>query len=481
MATILDEFSRKSRAKTLALPTADPEIQSRLRALGEPVIVFAEDRAQRRDRLRDKLIALEDARAAATDADGDTALPDASPPAAAADADEKENEDFYTEGAAALAAARRQIARYSVPRARRRLDVLRRESKIPLKSHVALRNEVRGKLRSVELFGSQISGDRPISVTRFAPDGQTVATGNWGGSVRLLDVPSMKVVKTWKGHADRVGGVGWHPGATLEGSGDGAGRVDLVTGGGEGDVKLWSLDSDDPLAVMKGHSGRVCRTEFHPSGRYVASASYDTTWRLWDVATQQELLLQEGHAKEVYCLAYNVDGSLLVSGGLDGFGRVWDLRSGRTIWLLSGHLKEIYGVDWSAEGHRILTGAGDGLSICWDVRMVREIAKIPTHAKGVTDLRWYKGFDHPLMHADANGGGDGRGERPRKSGTFTVSCGFDKNVQLYSTGDWSPARMLTGHTGNVLSCDVSNDGKWIVSGSYDRTVKLWARDDLSPV
>ena len=65
---------------------------------------------------------------------------------------------------------------------------------------------------------------------------------------------------------------------------------------------------------MRGHEGRVCRVAFHPSGRYVASASFDTTWRLWDVATHSELLMQEGHSKEVYSVEFQDDGSLVASG-----------------------------------------------------------------------------------------------------------------------------------------------------------------------
>lgn len=65
---------------------------------------------------------------------------------------------------------------------------------------------------------------------------------------------------------------------------------------------------------MRGHQDRVCRVAFHPSGDYVASASFDSSWRLWDVRTTQELLLQEGHSKEVYAIDIQNDGSLLASG-----------------------------------------------------------------------------------------------------------------------------------------------------------------------
>ena len=72
--------------------------------------------------------------------------------------------------------------------------------------------------------------------------------------------------------------------------------------------------SDSPIAVLKGHQNRVCRVAFHPSGQYVGSTSFDTTWRLWDVNTCKELLLQEGHSKEVYSIDFQNDGSLVASG-----------------------------------------------------------------------------------------------------------------------------------------------------------------------
>jgi len=49
---------------------------------------------------------------------------------------------------------------------------------------------------------------------------------------------------------------------------------------------------------------------FHPGGDYVATASFDRTWRLWSVETGDELLCQEGHSRAVYDLSFHPDGSL---------------------------------------------------------------------------------------------------------------------------------------------------------------------------
>ena len=80
---------------------------------------------------------------------------------------------------------------------------------------------------------------------------------------------------------------------------------------------LTSTRSDSPLQTLSGHSARVCRIGFHPSGKYIGSASYDGTWRLWDTERGgEELLLQEGHSKEVYAIEFQEDGALVCTGSV---------------------------------------------------------------------------------------------------------------------------------------------------------------------
>ncbi len=101
---------------------------------------------------------------------------------------------------------------------------------------------------------------------------------------------------------------------------------------------------------------------------------------------------------------------------------------------------------------------------------------IGAHTSAVSDLRWFKGLDDPLEGIPP--GEDEKGAQlPKNSGTFLVSAGFDHKVNIFSADDWGLVQSLTGHTGPVASVDVSRDGRWIVSGGHDRTVKLWGRND----
>ncbi|KAJ5122821.1 uncharacterized protein N7443_002920 [Penicillium atrosanguineum] len=469
------QFDRKRRAAATVVPTDDTRVRMRLRELGEPITLFGEGLADRRDRLRELLTDL-----AEIQREGDVEMEEAE-----GEEGGEQQEEFYTEGSDELLEARKAIAHFSLPRAKARVARLKEESTIPLRTHVKHRKAIKEKLQSFDLYGSQIAGDRPVSICRFSPDGKTIAAGNWSGGIKLLSVPNLEEKANLKGHTDRIGGLSWLPGATLPSSNVSPSTVNLMSGGGEGNINLWALDSDKPLATLSGHSGRVCRTEFHPSGRYAASASFDTTWRLWDVETTAELQLQEGHSREVYAVSFNNDGSLLASGGFDSIGRIWDLRTGRTVMILEGHIREIYGMDWGADGYRVLSGSGDGWVKCWDLRQVRNMGGIGAHKSVVSDLRWYKGAEADSYLPSADGQMDidgatpapteasGSSVQPKKSGTFFVSSGFDKNVNIFSADDWSLVKTLSGHAGNVLSTDVSNDAQWIASCGHDRTVKLW--------
>lgn len=535
-SAVLSQLSHRRLLANTIVPTNDADVRTRLRALLEPITLFGEGPAERRDRLRELVATAnqaqnqEGAGPDGVDADGDIGIGDA-PPAAGIDdgdgADKEVQEEFYTEGTAALLAARQDIARYSLRRTRGSILYQKSQQSIPLRTHVKSRNAIKARVREFELVGSQTT-ERPVGSVRLNPRGDRVAVGDWGGRVRVMNVPGMETAQACVGHNGAVRGVVWIPGSGVRGSGVSSKGVNLITGGGEGDVHLWPLLDDDgesttngdgdadvdmekagttapktatPLATLRGHASEIRALAIHPSGRYLASGSSDTTWNLWDLATStststsssttqtpllttQPLLQTEGHTLPIHTLTFSPLGSLLLSGSADALGRIWDLRTGRTIMLLEGHMREIHASDWSGDGYRVLTGSADGLGMCWDLRMVRAVARVPLHSRGVTSLVWWKGNDGWLAAMEGRGEG---GNEPARGSTLVVSGGFDKTVAVTSALDWAPVRSLAGHSGHVLCVDVGggaevggkwqDDARYIVSGGYDRTVKIWGRDD----
>ncbi|KAI0924703.1 hypothetical protein AcV7_007320 [Taiwanofungus camphoratus] len=479
---ILDELERKKKARNLAVPTDDNRVKARLREIGEPITLFGERAVDRRDRLIYVLSQINAARGEDTmQVDEETSEEES----------EEEVEEFYTPGSLELLEARKRLAEYSLPRAQKRVAQQRIDSKIPLGRIIDIRKKIFAEVKQFANLGSQIGDDRPISQVRFSPNSEILATGSWSGNLKLWSVPNCTPIRTLRGHNDRVGGVAWHPQATLTQSED---TVNLVSGAGDMSVNLWSINSETPLSVMKGHADRICRVAFHPSGDYVASASFDTTWRLWDVATSKELLLQEGHSKEVYSVEFQGDGALAASGGLDAIGRVWDLRTGRTAMVLDGHVQAIFSIAFSPNGYQIATGSGDDTIRIWDMRSLKAMYTIPAHLSNVADVRFFHGTDLPSAnvitspdvvmngtdenpHEKPNVGAQSAEEWKYRSGLYLASAGYDGLVKLWSADDWQLLRTLPTDGGKVMSVDLSSDAKYLASGTYNRNFQMFAPDE----
>ncbi|QSL64375.1 hypothetical protein MERGE_001676 [Pneumocystis wakefieldiae] len=444
---ILAEFERRQRIKSIYIPTDDGKVKAKLRELGKPITLFGEGPADRRDRLREILSKF----------DGTVTFSEK----------EAEEEEFYTSGTEELLICRRRIAEYSLNRARTRIARQKLECRIPLMKIINHRRAINRELKGYISLGSQICSERPVGIARFSPNSQYIASGSWSGTCKLYSVPDLEEKHKFRYHADKIGGITWNPEATIGGVSEEA--VNLVTGGSEGDICLWNLKSETPVSILRGHENRVCRVEYHPSGNYVGSASFDGTWRLWDMTTTTELLRQEGHSREVYAISFQNDGALVCSGGLDAVGRVWDLRSGRTIMNLDGHIKPIQSLDFSPNGYQIASGSADDSIKIWDVRKIKCISTIPAHKSLVSDVRFFKTAREEVLIQSKE-------LVPTTSGIYLVSSGYDGRVNIWSSDDWVLIKSLIGHPDKVMSVDISKDNRWIISAGWDRTIKLWGSE-----
>ncbi len=79
----------------------------------------------------------------------------------------------------------------------------------------------------------------------------------------------------------------------------------------------------EAATIERAHGERSTSTlAHHPTFDYIASTSFDQTWKLWDANTHEELLVQEGHSKLVLCGAFQPDGSIFCSGSQDAMALV---------------------------------------------------------------------------------------------------------------------------------------------------------------
>jgi WD40 repeat protein len=58
-------------------------------------------------------------------------------------------------------------------------------------------------------------------------------------------------------------------------------------------------------------------------------------------------------------------------------------------------------------------------------------------------------------------------------GKFLASGSWDMTIKVWEVGSWREVATLRGHEGSVSSVTFSPDGNFLASGSLDTTVKVW--------
>jgi WD40 repeat protein len=72
-----------------------------------------------------------------------------------------------------------------------------------------------------------------------------------------------------------------------------------------------------------GHTNKVISVAYSPYGTKIVSGSGDGIIKIWDANTGQCLKTLEGHSDDVNSVAYSPDGKRIISGSDDETVKIW--------------------------------------------------------------------------------------------------------------------------------------------------------------
>jgi WD40 repeat protein len=292
----------------------------------------------------------------------------------------------------------------------------------------------------------------------FSPDGNRLAAAGAERVIHILDAR--------QGGALSDSGDPHDSRTCLAVSADGKRLASLSSGA---NLRAWDLATGDaarwPASQMAASDTSKLRAfAASPDGRWFA-VSKDSrslpqglpTLGLWDAVTGQPRALLEGQNAPVTALAFSPDSTRLASGSFQSSDLwLWNVLEGEPTLLIpsavegcsvealafhpQGNLLAVAGIDWLA------TGSGHGHIALWDIE---QRCKVQTIRGGATSIAF-----HPKGH--------------RLAAALLTYL-----IRISGVGADPAVFVLVGHYDAVTCVAYSPDGRWLVSGSDDHTVRLW--------
>jgi WD40 repeat protein/tetratricopeptide (TPR) repeat protein/tRNA A-37 threonylcarbamoyl transferase component Bud32 len=237
------------------------------------------------------------------------------------------------------------------------------------------------------------------------------------------------------------------------------GRV-IATASFDRTARLWDTASGEPIGKPLQHAAEVRTVAFTPDGKRVLTAApYDEAKpaQLWDAATGQPIGEPLRHPGEVQAIAFSPNGRITLTAGsgkddpkqpgIRGVVRLWKTDTGEPIGEPLLHERRVHAAVFSPDGRLLLTSALD-VTYLWDVTTGRLLHGFIGHESHI----------HALAFAP--------------NGRFFVTASQDGTAGVWESA--TPRKVLTfRHARGIEAVAISPDNRLVVTGSQDRTAQLW--------
>ncbi|KAI8046792.1 hypothetical protein M5D96_003005 [Drosophila gunungcola] len=213
--------------------------------------------------------------------------------------------------------------------------------------------------------------------------------------------------------------------------------------GGKGCVKVWDIS-------QPGNKNPVSQLDCLQRDNYIRSVCFsccsDGNIAVWDLHNEILVRQFQGHTDGASCIDISPDGSRLWTGGLDNTVRSWDLREGRQLQQ-HDFSSQIFSLGYCPTGDWLAVGMENS-----HVEVLHaskpDKYQLHLHESCVLSLRF------------------------AACGKWFVSTGKDNLLNAWRT-PYGASIFQSKETSSVLSCDISTDDKYIVTGSGDKKATVY--------
>ncbi|XP_054010187.1 protein groucho-like isoform X2 [Hylaeus anthracinus] len=222
----------------------------------------------------------------------------------------------------------------------------------------------------------------------------------------------------------------------------------LIVGGEASRLSIWDLASPTPRikAELISSAPACYALAISPDSKVCFSCCSDGNIAVWDLQNQTLVRQFQGHTDGASCIDISADGSKLWTGGLDNTVRSWDLREGRQLQQ-HDFTSQIFSLGYCPTGEWLAVGMENS-----NVEVLHATKpdkyQLHLHESCVLSLRF------------------------ASCGKWFVSTGKDNLLNAWRT-PYGASIFQSKESSSVLSCDISADDRYIVTGSGDKKATVY--------
>jgi WD40 repeat protein len=173
-----------------------------------------------------------------------------------------------------------------------------------------------------EEITSQTSTDDLIIAVKFSPLGELLAIGKLNGEVDVYETGGLELLNTLDEDIRQrrdANGLDWSPDGTM-----------LASAHQDGAVRIWDVASGELIRSFRANYNWIRGIAWSSDGEIIAAAGSDVGVRLWEAETGEMLTESLEHDRPVWCVSWSPDGDYLATG--EGVYESKDSRSNLLIW-----------------------------------------------------------------------------------------------------------------------------------------------------
>eukprot|EP00946_MAST-07B_sp_MAST-7B-sp1_P004965 g4965.t1 len=322
------------------------------------------------------------------------------------------------------------------------------------------------------------------------------------GVITTQGVPRGPAKQTMQGHRAGITCLVMHPKFEL-----------AVSASEDASIKVWDYETGEFERTLKGHTNAVNDVAFDAAGETLASCSSDLSIKLWDFRETyscRKTLMGHEHTVSGVCFVPDTSGHL-VSCSRDGSVRIWEVQTGYCIHTIEAHGSDwVRSIDVSPDGSLMASCSNDRTAKVWAINnagpssaSVHEVSVMRGHDHVIESVAFSNAAADKILVRRArtviggsnlglseggdtvegvddrvnNAGGERKQaavqQRKRGGGEFLVTGSRDRSVRVWNVRSGSCVLTFRDHENWVRATLFHPAGHCIVSAAEDRTIRAF--------